>query len=207
MDKGARRQNAPDDARQQRDHGGETMRGIGIPVRDQAQGTFVLDALNAAAAAKRATFDDIAFVSKERDGKVKIHQTKDADGRKGAVRGGLVGALIGLAAPPFLAVTAVGAGIGALVAHLRDGGLDNDLMKSLGEDLEPGQGIVFALGDEASIALVAERVRDLTDGNVVPLVFSIGDDHDTALRAMAVDIPGVTGLEEPIVLNEEIDRT
>ena len=183
------------------------MQGIGIPVQDEAQGTFVVSALKDAVADKKVHLDDIAFVAKERNGKVKIHQTKDADGREGAIRGGLVGAVIGLAAPPFLAVTVVGAGAGALIAHFRDGGLDNKLMKKLGDDLEPGQGIVFALGDDASITLVAERVKVLTDGNTVPLRFSIDNHHDMALREMAVDIPELSGTMEPIVLNEEIDRS
>jgi uncharacterized membrane protein len=183
------------------------MEGIGIPVQDEAQGTFVVSALKDAVAAKRCHLDDIAFVAKEQNGKVKIHQTKDADGREGAIRGGIVGAVIGLAAPPFLAVAVAGAGAGALIAHFRDGGLDNKLMKKLGDDLEPGQGIVFALGDDASINLVNTRVRDLTDGNTVPLLFTIDDHHDMALRAMAVDIPEFAGTMEPIVLDEEIDKS
>jgi uncharacterized membrane protein len=160
------------------------MRVIGIPVRDEAQGTFVLESLKSAVEAKRVTLEDIAFVSKESDGTVKIHQTKDAGSGKGAVRGGLVGALIGLAAPPFLAVTAVGAGVGALVAHLRDSGVDDKMMTTLGDELEPGQGIVFALGDDATIEALDDRVRELTDGQIAPFTLALDADHDAALRAM-----------------------
>ena len=161
------------------------MRVIGIPVRDEAQGTFVVESLKSAVEAQRLTLEDIAFASKEADGTVKIHQTKDAGAGKGAVRGGLVGALIGLAAPPFLAVAAVGAGVGALVSHFRDTGVDDKLMKTLGDELEPGQGIVFALGSDEAIKALEEKVRELTDGQIATFTLSLDEDHDAALRSAA----------------------
>jgi uncharacterized membrane protein len=49
---------------------------IGVPVQNESQATFVLGALDEAVAAKRVELKDIAYVSKEADGKVKVHQTK-----------------------------------------------------------------------------------------------------------------------------------
>ena len=48
-------------------------------------------------------------------------------------------------------------------------------MKSFAEDLPEGHGIVFALGDEQSIAALADRIDQLTDGKTVPIRFDVDD--------------------------------
>jgi uncharacterized membrane protein len=49
---------------------------IGVQVENERQGTFIVGALEDAIAAKRVELKDIAYVSREGDGKVKVHQTK-----------------------------------------------------------------------------------------------------------------------------------
>ena len=163
------------------------MRVIGIPVTDQEHGEFVMDSLKAAVDRKQVTLEDLALVVKQADGKVKIHQTKDITAGKGAVRGSLIGAVIGLAAPPLLGLAVVGAGVGALWGKLRDRGVDDNLMKNVVEPLDRGHGIVFALGDDASIAAIEARVKELTSGEM--LTFTFDPDDETELRAMADEIP------------------
>jgi uncharacterized membrane protein len=111
---------------------------IGVPVENERQGTFVLGALDEAIAAKRVELKDVAYVSKEADGKVKVHQTK-------------------------------------FVAHFWDTGIKDKVMKSFGDDLPEGHGIVFALGDEEAIAALADRVDQLTDGKTTPIRFDVDD--------------------------------
>jgi uncharacterized membrane protein len=168
------------------------VRVIGIPVKDQEYGEFVVNSLQDAVERKQVTLEDLALVVKEADGKVKIHQTKDITPGKGAFRGGLVGAVIGLAAPPLLGLTALGAGAGALWGKLRDKGVDDDLMKNVVEPLEQGQAVVFALGDDASIAAIEDRVREVSGGDMK--TFSFDPDDDSALRAMADEIPVQTSI-------------
>ena len=163
------------------------MRVIGIQVRDQHHGEFVAEALQTAAMYKRVTLEDLAIVTKESDGTVKIHQTKDITPKKGAVRGGLVGVVIGLAAPPLLGAAAVGAGLGALWGRLRDKGVDDDTMKKFVEPLEAGQAVVFALGDDASIAAIEDKVQELSDGKAHIVTFD--PDGEEELRAAAQDMP------------------
>jgi uncharacterized membrane protein len=162
---------------------------IGIPVESERQGTFVVDAVKEAVDMKRVALKDIAYDSNEADGKVKIHQTKDVTGGGGVWCGGLVGAVIGLAAPPLLGATVVGAGVGALWAHFRDSGIDDKVMKSLADDVPVGHGIVFALGDDEAIAALADRVDQLTDGKTVPIRFGIDGEHEAELQAKAVEPP------------------
>src|SRR5512134_1512075 len=60
------------------------------------------------------TTDGIVLVTKDAEGEVTVEETGDHLGKKGAVAGGGVGLVLGLFAPPLLAATAVGAGLGAV---------------------------------------------------------------------------------------------
>jgi uncharacterized membrane protein len=69
-------------------------------------------------ALKAAESDDLAVVgavvmSRGADGKVDVLEKGDATVAGGALLGGSLGLVVGLFAPPLLAATAVGAGIGA----------------------------------------------------------------------------------------------
>jgi uncharacterized membrane protein len=163
------------------------VRVIGIEAKDQAMGEFILESLYRAVEDERVTLEDLALVTKEADGKVKIHQTRDATVGKGAFRGGLVGVVIGLAAPPLLGAAVVGAGAGALWGKFRDRGVNDNMMKGVAETLERGQAVVFALGSDEAIAAIDHRIQDLTDGDVV--TFSVDAEGETALKEIVAQMP------------------
>jgi uncharacterized membrane protein len=163
------------------------MRVIGIEAKDQAEGEFIVESLHRAIDAERVELDDIALVTKEADGKVKIHQSKDETAGTGALKGGLVGAVIGLAAPPLLAAAVVGAGAGAIWGKFRDRGVNDKLMKEVAERLERGQAIVFALGDDAAIQAIDDRIKELTGGDM--LTFTLDPESEAALREVAAELP------------------
>jgi uncharacterized membrane protein len=167
---------------------------IGIKVETVDRGEFVLDALQAAAKANRVTLEDVALVTKDDEGKVQIRQTKDVTVGKGAKRGTLVGALVGLAAPPILGAAAVGAGIGALWGKFRDRGVDDDLMKSVGNMIASGEAVVFAMGDNASIDAIEGKVRESSDSHITS--FTIDPEDEAIVREAAVHVPEPTGLTE-----------
>jgi len=164
---------------------------IGIKVDNEERGEFVLESLRIAVAAERVTLDDLALVTKDERGDVHIQQTKDVTTGKGAKRGVLVGALVGLAAPPLLGAAAVGGGIGALWGKFRDRGIDDDLMKRVGGMIAEGQAVVFALGDNASIDAVYDRVREVGGSDVE--TFTIDDNNEALVREAADHIPEPTG--------------
>ena len=58
---------------------------------------------------KTITVEGVVLVQKNADGEVHVKETGDHLGRKGAKLGGGVGLVVGLFAPPLLAVTAIGA--------------------------------------------------------------------------------------------------
>jgi uncharacterized membrane protein len=168
------------------------MKIIGIKAANRDQGDFVVEALKNAMDAKRVTLEDLAVVTKAEDGSVHLHQTKDITVGKGARRGTLVGAVVGLAAPPLLAAAVVGAGVGALWGKFRDRGIDDDLMKRVGDMISTGEVVVFALGDDASIDAIGERVRDLSGGEMTTM--TINADDEALVREASVHVPEPTTL-------------
>ena len=69
--------------------------------------------------------------------------------RGGAVLGGTAGLVVGLFAPPLLAATAVGAGIGAVVGKLSKKHQEKQLGVEMEEYLPPGSSAVVAIVDDA----------------------------------------------------------
>ena len=76
------------------------------------------DALMAKVKGKQARIEAAILVAHDIDGKVTVHKTGDSVGRTGAKWGGAVGFLVGLAAPPLLAATVIGAASGAILGKL-----------------------------------------------------------------------------------------
>jgi uncharacterized membrane protein len=135
---------------------------VGVPNREI--GLEALDRLDDAVSAGTVTVEDAALVSRNEKGKVKIHQTKDLSASRGGLWGGGIGLLVGLAAPPLLAATAVGAGAGALVAKARDRGVSDKLMKQVGGLIEESEAAVFILADESSTATITATLDELIAG-------------------------------------------
>ena len=73
----------------------------------------------------------------------------------GAVLGGTAGLVVGLFAPPLLAATAVGAGIGAVVGKLSKKHQEKQLGVEMEEYLPPGTSAVVAIVDDT----YADRVE------------------------------------------------
>jgi uncharacterized membrane protein len=141
------------------------MQVIGIKARDRDEGIFILNALETAVKNHKVVLDDIALVTRDAEGKVKIEQTKDVTPAKGAGKGALVGALVGLAAPPLLAAAIVGTAVGAIWGKYGDHGIEDATMKSIGDMLAQGEAVVFALGSDEAIAAVTARVAEVTEGH------------------------------------------
>jgi uncharacterized membrane protein len=110
-----------------------------------------------------------AVVNKTADGKIKFVETKDMNTGQGAKVGGLAGAVVGIIAGPIGVIGggAVGAGIGSLVAKLRDSGFPDDQLKGLGEDLSEGEGALVALVDDDGVAKVQELLKVVEARRVV----------------------------------------
>ena len=105
---------------------------------------------------KKVRSEGVILVEHDVDGEVRVSQTGDHLGRKGMGWGGGVGVLVGLAAPPLLAATAVGAAAGGIVGKFAKHKVDSGLESGLGDKLKPGTAAIIAIVAEDD-RLVAEQ--------------------------------------------------
>ena len=109
--------------------------------------------------------EDIAYITREQNGKVKLHETVPlvaTSARMGMIRGTIWGGLIGLLfLQPVLGAVAggaLGAAGGAATGRIMDYGIPNSFMKELGEKVQPGTSVLFILSRKANWGKVIERI-------------------------------------------------
>ena len=125
--------------------------------------------------------DDLVVVERKDDGKVKLHQP--SLGGLGAARGALWGGLIGLLFFVPLFGMAMGAAAGAAGGALSDTGVDDDFMKRLGEELEPGNAALIVLVRQVSADKVLPEIK--IPGTVIQTSLS-NEDEQTLQQALDV---------------------
>ncbi|HEU4528309.1 MAG TPA: sulfatase-like hydrolase/transferase [Actinomycetota bacterium] len=118
--------------------------------------------------AKQVRTEGVILVQRDEDGEVRVTDTGDKLGRKGAGWGGGVGVLVGLAAPPLLASVALGAAVGGLVGRFAKHKLDTGLESGLGERLKPGMAAILAIVERedrlaAELALPGSPAKSLVE--------------------------------------------
>ncbi len=95
---------------------------------------------------------DAAVIVRDADGKVRFEETADPSGKKWAKRGAIAGGLVGLIFPPsILASAAVGAAGGGVWGKVRDKGFQDDDLKAIGQNLEPGTSAIIAVAEDRVI--------------------------------------------------------
>ena len=131
-------------------------------------------------------------MSRDADGKVDVLEQGDEDTASGAVIGGGIGFVVGLFAPPLLAATAIGAGIGALLGHLTKKHEEKELGAELDEYFPPDSSAVVVIVDdkyldrvEASLVQADKNINnaiDADDADKLPKAISdSADDVDDAI--------------------------
>jgi uncharacterized membrane protein len=102
--------------------------------------------------------EDAVVVEHRPDGKIKLHQAMSPAGA-GAVGGAAWGGLIGLLfLAPFVGM-AIGAASGAAAGKFSDVGVDDNFLKQLAANLEPGGAALIALGRSDAPEKLLERLR------------------------------------------------
>jgi uncharacterized membrane protein len=109
------------------------------------------DADRALAALEPLRPRDAVVVTRSPDRRVQLHQTRQHGFGEGAVAGGSVGVLAGLLVGLPLAAAAAGIAGGGLWST-RDIGIDDNRLRQLGLELEPGQAAACALVSEQTAA-------------------------------------------------------
>jgi uncharacterized membrane protein len=101
--------------------------------------------------------EDLVVIERKQDGKVKLHQPSMAG--VGAASGALWGGLIGLLFLAPLLGMAVGAAAGAAGGAASDYGVDDNFMKQMGSDLEPGGAALLLLIRKMSVDKVIPQIK------------------------------------------------
>ena len=122
--------------------------------------------------------DDVALVYKTPDGKVHLHQTKDASARRGAGKGAILGAVLGVFTGGIGALAVAGAAGGAAVTA-RDRGIPNRVMERLGSAIEGSEAVVFISAETD----VVEQIMARLDGQVNLDYMVLSPDEAAELRA------------------------
>jgi uncharacterized membrane protein len=110
--------------------------------------------------------EDACVVVRHQNGKIRLKQAINLVGTGalgGAAWGGLFGSLVGLLflnpLLGFVTGAAFGAGAGALSGALSDYGIDDDFIRKIGQNLEPGTSALFILVRRVNIDKVLPELR------------------------------------------------
>lgn len=110
--------------------------------------------------------------------KPKTRQLSNLTGA-GALGGAFWGLLFGLLFFIPLLGAAIGAGIGALTGSLANVGIDDDFIKSVRDEVEPGTSALFVMSSGA----VIDRVRNAFAGSQAKLIHTnLSKEQEDALR-------------------------
>ena len=124
---------------------------------DVERATKEFDDLVAAVKAKSIRIEGAILITHDKDDDVVVQQTGDHLGRKGLGYGGSVGFLVGLAAPPLLAATVIGAAAGGIAGRFAKHKMETGLHDKIGEALKPGTAAILAMFEEDQ-ALAVQQV-------------------------------------------------
>ncbi|MFL5759679.1 MAG: DUF1269 domain-containing protein [Thermomicrobiales bacterium] len=122
--------------------------------------------------------EDVAWVTKAIDGKMKLHQATSLTG-VAASGGALWGFVFGLLFLAPIAGMAIGAASGALVGHFSDIGIDDKWIKEVASSIPPGGSALFVLARNSQNERVLPEMAKF-GGNVIKT--SLSADQQAALE-------------------------
>jgi uncharacterized membrane protein len=128
---------------------------------DQFRAKEVMQELKTLKENKQLEIDDAAYVTKDNDGRFKVHQEHSLT-KSGAVAGGLGGLVAGLLFTIPVAGLAVGAAAGVIAGKAQDYGIDDKVIKAINDDMRLNTSAIFAL------------VRDVNRDAVLPVFTKYG---------------------------------
>jgi uncharacterized membrane protein len=124
--------------------------------------------------------EDAVVVTRDQKGKTRLDQAVNLTAA-GAVGGGFWGLLIGMIFLNPLLCAMIGAGTGALSGRLNDIGLNDRMMKDIGQSFTPGSSGLFVLIRRATADKVLAGLKDFAGRGKV-FQTSLNRDDEAALR-------------------------
>jgi uncharacterized membrane protein len=129
---------------------------LGLNSRDDAE--RVIQLTEELAKQELLQREDAAIAYKDSKGKVRVQQTMNLTSA-GAASGALRGTLLGLIFLNPLAGFAVGAASGAIAGKLTDIGINDQLIKDVGRELQEDQAAVLLLARSATVDRLIEALK------------------------------------------------
>jgi uncharacterized membrane protein len=117
---------------------------IAIVYPDEGRAAEVMAKLKELSSEYLIDMEDAVYVTKNKEGKVKMHQSVDLT-EAGAIGGAFWGLLIGLLFFIPVGGLIIGAIAGAIGGRLADFGIDDKFAKSLTNEMTPGSSAIFML--------------------------------------------------------------
>lgn len=124
--------------------------------------------------------EDAVVVTRDTKGRTKLDQVVNLTSA-GAVGGGFWGLLIGMIFLNPLLGAAIGAGAGALSGKFSDIGVNDQMMKDIGQSFKPGTSGLFLLIRKATVDKVLDGLKEFA-GKGKLFKTSLNKDDETALR-------------------------
>jgi uncharacterized membrane protein len=163
---------------------------IAIAYPDRHTAEAVRETLTDLMAQRTIELDDAVVVTRDEEGKVKLHQALRPAAR-GAAGGILWGGVIGLLFLAPVIGMAIGAAAGGAAGALTDVGIDDSFLKKLGASLTPGGAALILLVRKATPDKVLPHVQRY-GGEVIQT--SLDDETEARLReALAPEAAVATG--------------
>ena len=132
----------------------------------------------------------IVLVNKDPQGEVTVVETGDHLGRKGATVGGGVGLAVGLFAPPLLAATAVGAGIGGVAGKFARRRLKAGIGEKLDDALPPGSAGIIAVYDHAQADSVGGTLANAIRSSIAQIDKASAEELKSGLQEAGAGLAG-----------------
>jgi uncharacterized membrane protein len=166
-----------------------TLVAIGYP--DQTTGEEALATAHELESELIIQADQLAAVSRDLEGKYHVHTTHGgASAGGGAVWGGFWGLLFGLLFFVPFAGWAVGAGLGALMGHMGEKGIDKQFQQQVRDYLKPGTSALFMVIEQVTPDKAVSALGQY-GGTVIKT--SLSDEDTKKLQeALAPDTAGVS---------------
>jgi uncharacterized membrane protein len=124
--------------------------------------------------------EDAVVVTRDQRGKTQLHQAVNLTAA-GAAGGAFWGMLIGMLFLNPLLGAAIGAGAGALSGKFKNVGLDNKMMKDVGDSLKPGTSALFVLLRKVTADKVLDGLKQFAGKGKV-FQTSLDKDDENSLR-------------------------
>ena len=119
--------------------------------------------------ANTITVQGVVLASKDEHGEMQVVEAGDHAARKGATMLGGAGLVVGLFAPPLLAATAVGAGIGAVAGKFAKHRLESGIGEKLDDVLSVGTAALIAIYDSGDADTVKQAIPNAIRSSVAQI--------------------------------------